>query len=382
MAPQPHLRERPAEPVPVLRDFAFIGDGERGALIGPDGEIVWMCAPRWHDDAVFSTLIGGSGRYFVTPLGRYTSGGEYEDGTLIWHSRWVAGQAIIESCEAMALPSGPSCAVVLRQIRAVRDNAVARALLDVRGGFGKRSMRDVRRHDDGRWTARTGKLRLRWTGAADAVLDDHGRLTLLIEVAQGGSHDLVLEISDQPLPPPADPAHLWVSTRAGLDPPGTRASDRSRPPRCSAGYRDTPRIDQLRRWHGRRRHHGPARASRPSTAATTTATPGSATSATRVSPRPAAGVDDLLDAGVGFVQERVLTDGPRLRPAYRVDGGPVPDEHQLKLPGYPGGTDIVGNWVNDQFQLDALGEVLRLLTAAARADRLDTDGWRAIEITT
>ena len=28
-------------------------------------------------------------------------------------------------------------------------------------------------------------------------------------------------------------------------------------------------------------------------------------------------------------------------------------QRQLDLPGYPGGTDIVGNWVNQQFQLDA-----------------------------
>lgn len=37
-------------PLYVLRDYA---------LIGPRGDIVWMCAPQWHSDAVFSTLIGG-----------------------------------------------------------------------------------------------------------------------------------------------------------------------------------------------------------------------------------------------------------------------------------------------------------------------------------
>jgi hypothetical protein len=43
------------------------------------------------------------------------------------------------------------------------------------------------------------------------------------------------------------------------------------------------------------------------------------------------------------------------------------------LPGYPGGTDVVGNHVRKQFQLDAFGEALLLLSAAAaRHDRLDT----------
>jgi GH15 family glucan-1,4-alpha-glucosidase len=40
----------------------------------------------------------------------------------------------------------------------------------------------------------------------------------------------------------------------------------------------------------------------------------------------------------------------------------------------------VGNWVNGQFQLDAIGESLSLFAAAARHDHLDADGWRAVEI--
>ena len=73
----------------VLRDYAVLADGERGALINPEGEISWMCFPRWHSDAVFSTLIGGDGRYAITPTDTFVWGGHYEDGTLIWRSRWV-----------------------------------------------------------------------------------------------------------------------------------------------------------------------------------------------------------------------------------------------------------------------------------------------------
>ena len=57
----------------------------------------------------------------------------------------------------------------------------------------------------------------------------------------------------------------------------------------------------------------------------------------------------------------------------------IPDERDLGLPGYPGGTRVVGNRVNEQFQLDAFGEVLLLFAAAARHDHLDADGWRAAE---
>ena len=45
--------EKSLEPMPphALRDYALLANGERGAVVGPRGEIVWMCAPRWECDA-------------------------------------------------------------------------------------------------------------------------------------------------------------------------------------------------------------------------------------------------------------------------------------------------------------------------------------------
>lgn len=91
------------------------------------------------------------------------------------------------------------------------------------------------------------------------------------------------------------------------------------------------------------------------------------------------GADELLDSAVGFVSARLLEDGPHLKPAYTVTGGAVPSERELNLPGYPGGTDKVGNWVNQQFQLDSFGEALQLLAAADRRERLGPEGWGAIQ---
>src|SRR5206468_4040520 len=67
----------------------------------------------------------------------------------------------------------------------------------------------------------------------------------------------------------------------------------------------------------------------------------------------AAGAHPLLDAAVEFVAARLLEHGDQLAPAYTTTGAPDPDQRHLELPGYPGGYDIVGNWVNQQFQLDA-----------------------------
>ncbi len=80
----------------------------------------------------------------------------------------------------------------------------------------------------------------------------------------------------------------------------------------------------------------------------------------------AAGGGELLDSATRFITARLLDDGPTLAPAYRTDGTTVPDQHRIDLAGYPGGFDLVGNHVNQQFQLDAFGEALLLLAAAGR----------------
>src|SRR5690348_3339577 len=107
----------------VLREYSFIADGQRGALVGPRGDISWMCLPRWDGDAVFASLLGGSGMYAVTPSGPFVWGGYYEDGTLIWRSRWLSGSAVIECREALAFPGDRHRAVLMRRVAAVQEDA-------------------------------------------------------------------------------------------------------------------------------------------------------------------------------------------------------------------------------------------------------------------
>ncbi|MGH3281740.1 MAG: glycoside hydrolase family 15 protein [Trebonia sp.] len=367
-------------PPHVLREYALLADGERGILAGPHGDFAWMCAPRWHSAAVFSSLIGGGGFYAVTPAGtRFVWGGSYEEGSLIWRDRWVTTAGIIECREALAFPGDPHTAVVLRQVIAADGQAGVRVVLDARADFGREDMTDATL-DGGVWSARTGPLYLRWSGAGAARPLEGGALVLELSLPAGTSHDLVLEISDAPLPSrPADARTTWQETEAawaaavpdladtlarrdaqhayavlrGLTSAGggmVAAATMSLPERAEAGANYDYRYAWIRDQ----------------------AYAGQAAAVTRPLP--------LLDDAVRFIAERILADGPQLKPAYLVDGGPVPSERRLPhLTGYPGGADKVGNWVNKQFQLDALGEALLLFAAAARHDHLDSEHWRAVE---
>jgi alpha,alpha-trehalase len=371
-------------PLHVLRDYALIADGERGAVIGPRGEIVWLCAPRWHSDAVFSRLIGGDGAYAVTPDDEFVWGGYYEDGSLIWRSRWITGSGITECREALAYPATPDRLVLLRRVVPRQGTAKVTVQLDPRAGFGRHGLRSVRRDEHGTWTGRVGELHLRWSGDVAAAkvrrAGGHPFLELSLTVPPGGHRDLVLELATAaPQDGPPEAGRLWHVTRDQWD--------QAVPPlQHTLASRDAGQSLVVLR--------GLTSAAGGMVAAATTSLPERAEEGRNYDYRyawirdqsyagqaaAAAGAWSILDDAVRFVCERLHADGPDLVPAYTVDGGPVPDQRRLDLPGYPGGFDLVGNWVNRQFQLDSLGETLLLLAAAARSDRLDTEGWRAAEI--
>ncbi len=205
-------------------------------------------------------------------------------------------------------------------------------------------------------------------------------LTLDLTVPPGTSQDLVLEISDRPLdrdlPEPGD---AWRSTES--------AWQQAVPPLAgvTAG-RDARHACAVLR--------GLTSSAGGMVAAATTSLPERAEAGRNYDYRyawvrdqcyagqaaAAAGYWPLLDESARFISGLLHADGPRLRPAYTVTGGRVPDQRRLDLPGYPGGFDLVGNWVNRQFQLDAFGESLLLLAAAARHGRLDSAGREAAQI--
>ena len=365
----------------ALREYAFVADGERGALIGPQGHYAWMCFPSWDSPAVFTSLLGGHGDFRIAPADdRHVWGGYYEPRSLIWRSRWITGETVVECRQALARPAAPDRAMVLCRIESKKGQARVRATLDLRANFGRRAMTQVSR-DHGVWSVRSGDVHARWAGAAGARHRDGEALVLEIDVDPGEFHDLILELRiGSPGAGPLDAARLWEATENAWHASVPPCDDTVAPRDAQLAYAVLA---------------GLTSSAGGMVAAATTSLPerseagrnydyryawirdqcfaGQAVAAHGAHP-------ELMDAAVGFVAERILTDGDRLKPAYTVTGGPVPQQRRLPLPGYPGADVVVGNHVTDQFQLDAYGEALQLFAAAARLDRLPVEAARAARL--
>jgi GH15 family glucan-1,4-alpha-glucosidase len=341
-----------------------------------------MCLPRWHNGAVFNSLLGGAGVYAVAPdLKRFVWGGYYEQRSLIWRSRWVTTDGIVECREALALPADAHTAVLLRRIHVIDGHPRMRIALDIRADYGNYAVSDISYGEArGRavWSGRSGPCRFRWTGADNAEIHEDGSLQALVDVVSGRDHDLVLELSDQQLN--AEPIRAEDAWRA------TEYAWAQAVPAVTDTLADVDAQVACAVLRGLTSSDGGM------VAAATTSLPERAEQGRNYDYRycwirdqcyagqamAAAGGYPLLDDAVRFVSERVLADGPELRPAYSVDGSPPPHECDLDLPGYPGALAKTGNWVSDQFQLDAHGEALLLFAAAAQLDRLDSLHWQAV----
>ncbi len=368
----------------VLRDYSFIADGHRGALIGPDGNCAWLCFPSWDAPAVFAGLFGSGGTYSVVPQGRWVWGGYYDDGSLIWNSRWVGEDYIIESRDALAYPGEPHRAVFMRRLTSIAGRSRLTVVLEPAVDYGRRVLSGWK-CPDGVWEAKEAGLKARWFGAGDAEVErgpsGRSRLTLNLDLRQGDHRDLVLELSSdgEALPSHIDAEHCWQSTEAAWH---------DAVPACSgmASARDVRRSVAVLRGMT-----GPEGGT---VAAATTSLPERAEGRANYDYRYVwvrdtcyighagarlSGGEQILDDSVRWLTTRLLADREHLMPAYTTRGDPVPNESALGLPGYPGGGDVVGNGVREQFQLDGFGEALLLLAAASGRGRLDADGWRAAE---
>jgi GH15 family glucan-1,4-alpha-glucosidase len=97
---------RPSPFTPIA-DYAFLSDCHTAALVAPDGNIDWLCLPRFDSPSVFGSLVDrGAGAFRLGPFGiNVPSGRAYDPGTNTLVTAWKtpSGWAMVYD----ALTMGP-----------------------------------------------------------------------------------------------------------------------------------------------------------------------------------------------------------------------------------------------------------------------------------
>lgn len=103
-----------------IEDYALISDCYTGALVGRDGSIDWLCAPRYDSESIFGALLGteNHGRWLLAPKEAECSCTRHYDGdTLILITRWTTRTGVVEVTELM--PIGDKRADVIRRVHGI-----------------------------------------------------------------------------------------------------------------------------------------------------------------------------------------------------------------------------------------------------------------------
>jgi GH15 family glucan-1,4-alpha-glucosidase len=375
------------ETLPPISDYGLVGDTRTAALIGSDGAVDWMCAPRFDSPPIFGRLVGGAhaGTFRVGPaaLGAPVSRA-YEPGTATLETVWRSDGAQLTLTEGMVAElDGQLLPTTLLVRRLVSRGSPIDVVVEFDPRFGDE-------HHAPRAAARPIGLVCTYGSIAvalstrPAIAIPLGRPTT-VTVEPGRPLTLVLAVAEhEPLiHVHADAA--WDALRAD--------AERWRTWSASIGH-DLPFRDAVTRSLITLRllTYSPSGAP---VAAPTTSLP-EALGGVRnwdyrfAWPRDASiGVGAFL--GVGKVDEarKFLAwllhasrlDRPRLPALVTIHGKHLRAERSVEgWPGYAGSRPVrVGNGASGQHQLDTYGWVLDAAWLLTRAgERLDSETWRAM----
>jgi GH15 family glucan-1,4-alpha-glucosidase len=133
-----------------IEDYAVIGNCETMALVGRDGSIDWLCAPRFDSAACFAALLGdpSHGRWLIAPAGKVARvTRRYRGHTLILETVFETAEGAVAVIDFMARRAGVTD--LLRIVRGVRGKVAMRTELVARFEYGS-VVPWVSRQEDGR----------------------------------------------------------------------------------------------------------------------------------------------------------------------------------------------------------------------------------------
>jgi len=364
----------------LIEDYALIGDTESAALVGKNGSIDWLCAPRFDSPAFFAALLGteDNGHWQIAPVGEVRRvERRYRRDTAIVETDFETDDGVVRLVDCM--PHREGHLNLVRVVEGVRGRVAMQMRLAPRFDYGQ-LIPSLGRIDQGVFAVagpdavclRTHVV-LREDGAAPSA-------AFTVSAGERVPFHLVWYPSHLPCPEPVDPFEMVARTEAWW-----------------------------REWSGRCQYEGPyhddvlrslitlkALTYSPTgaiVAALTTSLPEEIggernwdyrycwlrDGAFSLVPFFRTGYLDEARAWRDWVLRAIAGDVGQLQLMYGIGG-----EHrltELELPwlaGYENSRPVrIGNAASEQFQLDIFGEVLAALYAALQVGLPERDPTRS-----
>jgi len=124
---------------PPIEDHGVIGDLHTVALVGLDGAIDFMCAPRFDSPPVFAALLDVSrgGVFELAPaLDQARHKQLYLPDTNVLLTRFLSAEGVAEISDFMPIGEAPRVRCVVRRVKAVRGTIHCRLRCAPRFGYG------------------------------------------------------------------------------------------------------------------------------------------------------------------------------------------------------------------------------------------------------
>ena len=121
-----------------IEDYAMIGDTESAALVGKNGSIDWLCAPRFDSPAFFAALLGteNNGHWQIAPAGEVRRvQRRYRRGTVVLETDFETDDGVVRLVDCM--PQREGDLGLLRVVEGVRGRVPMQMRLPPRFDYGQ-----------------------------------------------------------------------------------------------------------------------------------------------------------------------------------------------------------------------------------------------------
>ncbi|NOR66200.1 MAG: glycoside hydrolase family 15 protein [Woeseiaceae bacterium] len=121
-----------------IEDYAMIGNTQSAALVGKNGPVDWMCAPRFDSPAFFAALLGteANGHWQIAPVGKVRRvERRYRQGTVVLETEFETDDGVVRLVDCM--PIGGESIGIVRIVECVRGRVTMQMQLAPRFDYGR-----------------------------------------------------------------------------------------------------------------------------------------------------------------------------------------------------------------------------------------------------